>query len=98
LVALRAARRWSRLDARFGWARRASAVLAVLGVVALLPPLAVTAAEQISGYVDLARPQLPLWAAIMRPGLGPLTAIAALALLASLFVIAAARTAPADEA
>jgi hypothetical protein len=83
-----AARRHPRLGR---WARRAAAGLAGLGAVALLPALVITAVQQISGYTELARPQIPLWTAVMDPVVRSLAMVAAGALLAALVVVAVVR-------
>jgi hypothetical protein len=95
-----AVRRWRRLDGGRRFAavsRRAVAASAGLGAVALLPALIVTGVQQIIGYVELARPQIPLWTAVTQPVVGVLAALAALSMVAAALLLVASRSAEVNE-
>jgi hypothetical protein len=57
-------------------------VLALAGAVVLVPPLAYLAVQQVGGYVQFARPQIPLWTVLAGPMVWP-AGLAAFALAAS---------------
>lgn len=66
-------------------ARRLAALLALAGAVVLAPPLGYLAVEQVGGYLQFARPQIPLWTVLAGPMAWP-SALAALALTAAVVV------------
>jgi hypothetical protein len=66
-------------------ARRLATVLALAGAALLVPPLALLAVEQAGGYLQYARPQIPLWTVLAGPMVWP-AAGAALALSAAVVV------------
>jgi hypothetical protein len=83
-----AVRRWRRLAA---WPRRLALACAGAGAVALLPALAILAAQQIAGYAEVSRPQIPLWTAVVNPVVQVLAMLGGLAALAALGVCTFAR-------
>jgi len=87
-AAWRGMRRWRGLVGR---ARRSALALAGFGAVALLPALATLAAQQIAGYAELSRPQIPLWTAVTNPVVQLLAFLGALAAVAAFAVSVVAR-------
>jgi hypothetical protein len=83
-----AVRRWRGLSGR---PRRLALALAGFGALALLPTLGTLAAQQISGYAEVSRPQIPLWTAVTNPVVQLLAILGAVAVLAALGVCALTR-------
>jgi hypothetical protein len=88
LVARWAVRRWR---GQVGLPRRTAQILAVAGALAVLPAVALTLAREAIGYAQLSHPQVPLWTGAAEPGLRPLAAIGALALIGALVTVAVTR-------
>jgi hypothetical protein len=91
LLARRAWRRGVRL--RQPW-RRVGATAAASGGGLLLPAFGSTLVQQITGYAQLSRPQVPLWAGAAGPVTRPTALLATALLTVALAVVAVGRAAP----